>query len=156
MKYVCVYVIPVFLLFPKKQAPVANHVLVFMVRGIFSSLNFPLAHFPTKGAKAIDLFDSLWQGIEFLEMNDFKVMFLTSECSSFSHTHCKPVSNLDMELVHNMQVMVQGLIDTFTRCTAQGEEELSTRPQIPFLNLMMLVHREPYTSFLTSHTYSRL
>ena len=69
-----------FSLFLQKQPPVANRVLVFMVRGIFSSLNFPLAHFPTKGAKAIDLFDLLWQGVEFLEMNDFKVMFLTSEC----------------------------------------------------------------------------
>ena len=38
------------------------------------------------------------------------------------------MSNLDTELVHNMQVMAQGLIAAFTRCTSQREEEVSTRP----------------------------
>ena len=71
-----------------------------MVQGIFSSLTFPLANFPTKGAKATDLFDLLWQGIEYLEMDDFKVMFLTSESICVSLAHCKPVSNLSTKLVY--------------------------------------------------------
>ena len=146
------YVTPVFLLRLQKQAPIANRVLVFMVRGIFSSLNFPLAHFPTKGAKATDLFDLLWQGIEYLEMNDFKVMFLTSESISVSLAHCKPTVNqchicLPSWFTISMQVMVQGLIAAFTRCTAQRGELLSTRPQTHSLKLTMLVHREPFTFF---------
>ena len=42
--------------------------------------------------------------------------------------HTKPVSNLDTELFHNMQVMVQGLMTAFTWCTARREEKVTTRP----------------------------
>ena len=35
---------------------VATHVLTFMVRGLFTSLEFPYAQFPTKGATADFLF----------------------------------------------------------------------------------------------------
>ena len=66
--------------------------------------------------------------------------------------HTKPVSFLNMELVDNMQVMVLGLIVAFTRCTAQRKEEVFTRLLTPFLNLMLLVYRDPFTSFLMSHT----
>lgn len=70
-KFVCtLYLFPFASL---EQALVANRVLVFMVIGIFYTLNFLLAHSPTKGAKAIDLFDLLWQGVEFLKMNDWQV-----------------------------------------------------------------------------------
>ena len=55
------------------------------------STSLILAHSPTKGAKAIDLLDLLWQGVEFLEMNDFMIMFLTVSVQPFlMHTvnHC--------------------------------------------------------------------
>ena len=40
----------------KTAEKVSKHMLAFMVRGLFTSLNFPYAHFPTKGATA----DQLW------------------------------------------------------------------------------------------------
>ena len=46
---------------------VATHILAFMVRGIFSSLKFPYAHFPTKGASADTIFPLIWEAVMNLE-----------------------------------------------------------------------------------------
>ena len=57
--------------FRQNSAPpindVATHMLSFFVRGIFSSLKFPFAHFPTKGATAKELLPLVWQAVSRLE-----------------------------------------------------------------------------------------
>ena len=58
---------------------VATHVLSFMVRGIFSSLCFPYAHFPTKGITAEELFPLVWEAVFNLEAAGFRVMVLTCD-----------------------------------------------------------------------------
>lgn len=43
---------------------VATHMLTFMIRGIFSDLNFPYAHFPTEGAIADQIFPLAWDAVK--------------------------------------------------------------------------------------------
>lgn len=61
---------------------VANHVLVFMVRGIFIQLNFPYAQFPTTDLSGDLLFPIVWEVVKNLESAGFKVMSLTGDKAS--------------------------------------------------------------------------
>lgn len=54
--------------------PVATHMLVLMVRGIFMHLEYPYAHFPTDKLSGSDLFSIVWEAIECLEFLGFKVL----------------------------------------------------------------------------------
>lgn len=45
----------------KPEDTVATHILSFMVRGIFRKVNFPLAHYPSKGVKASQLYPIVWE-----------------------------------------------------------------------------------------------
>ena len=62
--------------------PISNHVLVLMVRGIFFKLEFPYAHFGTKGVTADFLFPIVWEGIRQLESIGFKVICVTADGAS--------------------------------------------------------------------------
>ena len=57
--------------------PVATHVLVFMVRGIFIKLNFPYAHFPTSNLTAHQQFPIVWEAIQRLEAAGLKIICVT-------------------------------------------------------------------------------
>ena len=48
--------------------------LLFMVRGMFSGLQFPYAHFATKGATADQLFPLVWEAVQQLEYCGFGVI----------------------------------------------------------------------------------
>ena len=52
----------------------ATHTLVFMVRGICSSLKFPYAQFPVKTASGEVLHPIVWNCVEHLEMLGLKVL----------------------------------------------------------------------------------
>ena len=73
---------------------VATHMLGFMVRGIFSKLDFPYTHFPTEGATADQMFPIVWDAVRNLEESGFKVMVLTCDGASpnrkFFRMHSKP------------------------------------------------------------------
>ena len=56
--------------------------LAFMVRGIFSGLEFPYAHFPTKGATGEELFPIVWDGVRNLEESGLRVMVITCDGAS--------------------------------------------------------------------------
>ncbi len=43
---------------------VANHILGVMVRGVFSSLRFPYAHFPTTDTTGVKLYLVIWEAID--------------------------------------------------------------------------------------------
>lgn len=62
--------------------PLAQHMLVFMVRGIFFRLNFPYAQFPTRDLSADALFPIVWQVVRSLEVAGFKVISLTGDKAS--------------------------------------------------------------------------
>ena len=71
--------------------PIATHVLALMVRGIFTDLKFPFAHFPTKDICGNQLFSLIWEAIERIERLGLKVVALTGDgCSpnrKFFHMH---------------------------------------------------------------------
>ena len=53
--------------------PVATHMLVFMIRGIFTGLRFPYVHFPTANVTSDQLYNLLWEAVERLEHKGFVV-----------------------------------------------------------------------------------
>ena len=65
-----------------KKRDVAVHILGVMVRGIFTDLKFPYAHFPTTTTTANVLFTLIWEAIERLERLGFKVIALTGDGAS--------------------------------------------------------------------------
>ncbi len=62
-----------------EDPPLASHVLVLMVRGIFSGLKHPLAYYPSTGASGNQLFHILWEAIDVLEFAGFKVRALVAD-----------------------------------------------------------------------------
>ena len=61
---------------------VAKHMLVFMVRGFFSNLEFPYAQFATRAITADFLYPLLWDVIQHLECAAFKVISVTGDKAS--------------------------------------------------------------------------
>ena len=66
----------------QEHAPVATHLLVQMVRGIFFKLEFPFAHFGTAGVTADQLYPILWEGVRQVESVGLKVVFITADGAS--------------------------------------------------------------------------
>jgi len=62
--------------------PIAKHILVFMVRGLFMSLKFPYAQYPTADLTADSLFPLAWDVVRHLEAAGFKVVSLTADKGS--------------------------------------------------------------------------
>ena len=65
-----------------QKPELASHMLVLLVRGIFTGLKFPLAQFPTTGAASHQLYPIVLEAIMRLEIMGFKVISLTSNGSS--------------------------------------------------------------------------
>ena len=66
----------------EEHPPVATHLLVLMVRGIFFKLNFPYAHFATEGVTADLLFPIVWEAVLQIESVGLKVIFITADGAS--------------------------------------------------------------------------
>ena len=64
--------------------PVATHMLVLMIKGIFTSLEFLYAHFPTSNLTGEQLCLILWEAIERLEHLDFKVLVVVGDGDSIN------------------------------------------------------------------------
>ena len=62
--------------------PVANHMLTFMVWGLFIHLQFPYAYYPTGGITADLLFPIVWEVVRNLECAGFKVISITGDEAS--------------------------------------------------------------------------
>ena len=65
-----------------EHPPIATHMLVVMVRGIFVRLNFPYAHFPTDKLTADQLFPIMWEAVQRLEACGLKVIAITADGAS--------------------------------------------------------------------------
>ena len=61
--------------------PVATHMFVIMVKGIFTSLEFIYSHFPTNNLTGEQLCHILWEAIERLEHLGFKVLVVADGAS---------------------------------------------------------------------------
>ena len=82
--------------------PVAKTVAVFMVRGLFSSLQFPYAVFPSCSIKGSDLFPLLWEAIGRLTQNGFHVLAITADgCKS--NRKLFQLHSKDSKPVHKVQ-----------------------------------------------------
>ena len=55
---------------------------VFMVRGLFTHLEFPYAQFPCKDVSGELLFDPFWEAVYCLERNGLKVLAATADGAS--------------------------------------------------------------------------
>ena len=84
---------------------VAKHMLVFMVRGIFTKLQFPYVQYPTCDLSADTLFPLVWEVIRNLETAGFKVISLTGDKGScntkFFRLH-KKVYESDLEITYKV------------------------------------------------------
>ena len=83
---------------PNPPRTVATHVQAIMVRGLFTSCRFPLAHFPTSSVTGDQLFDSVWEAVERLERIGLKVMAITADGAGpnrkFFRLHSTPNSDV--------------------------------------------------------------
>jgi len=59
--------------------PVANSMLVLLVRGLFSNLNFPYAQFPCTALSGDQMYEPLWEAVSRLELCGLKVLCLTCD-----------------------------------------------------------------------------
>ncbi len=61
------------------QEPLANSMLVLMVRGLFSRLQFPYAQFPCTSISGDQFYDIIWEAVCHLERCGFKVLACTCD-----------------------------------------------------------------------------
>ena len=60
----------------------ATHVLVLMVRGLFTRLNFPYAHFATDGISGDLLSPIVWEAVRQVEAIGLNVVFTAADGAS--------------------------------------------------------------------------
>lgn len=63
----------------ENQESLAKSVLVFMVRGLFSKLQFPYAQFPCHKLLGFELYDIFWETVERVERCGFNVLACTCD-----------------------------------------------------------------------------
>jgi hypothetical protein len=66
----------------RPHPPIATHMLVLMIRGFFSGLRFPYAHFPTSKLSGEKLYAIIWEAVERLEHLGFKVIVISADGAS--------------------------------------------------------------------------
>ena len=58
------------------RPPLANSMLVFLVKGLFGNLQFPYVQFPSTAVSGDQMYDPFWEAVRRLELCGFKVMAL--------------------------------------------------------------------------------
>ena len=66
----------------KPEEHVADHMLLFMVRGLFTDLEFPYAQYATQTASGTELFAVVWDVVRNLESCDLRVIALSCDGAS--------------------------------------------------------------------------
>ena len=66
----------------KSEPTLASTMLVFMVRGLLSNLNYPYVQFACNNLSGSQLFDPMWEAVSRLERLDFCVLGLTCDGAS--------------------------------------------------------------------------
>lgn len=62
-----------------QSEPLAQSMLVVMVRSLFSSFQFPYVQFPCKDLSADQMYDPVWEAVDRLERCGFRVMALVCD-----------------------------------------------------------------------------
>ena len=75
--------------------------LVFMIRGICSSLKFPYTQFPVKASTGETLHPIVWECVEHLEMLGFKVLAFVSDGASCNRKFYN-MHTIDNEIPHKI------------------------------------------------------
>ena len=75
---------------PFVESDIATHILQFMVRGVFTKLEFPLACIPTRDITGDTLFPIVWDAVRNIEGCGLKVVMITADGAApnrkfFSH-----------------------------------------------------------------------
>ena len=65
-----------------EHPPLAKHLLVLMVRGIFFKLDFPYVHLGTETATADILHPIIWEAVRQIESIGLKVICITADGAS--------------------------------------------------------------------------
>ena len=81
--------------------PLANSMVVIMVRGLFTHLQFPYAKFPCTSVTGDLLFDPFWEAVSRLERCGIKVMALTCDGASTNRRLFK-LHQSGKQLVHKV------------------------------------------------------
>ena len=63
----------------QQHPPIATHILVLMVRDIFTGHRFPYAHFPTTTCRAEHIFEIMWEAVERIEHQKLKVLVVCAD-----------------------------------------------------------------------------
>ena len=83
--------------------PLAKYVIVFMVRGIFTSLCYPFGHFASTGFTSDQLYFCAWEAVRILELMNLKVRAITADGASpnrkFFKLHKLNVVNVEDNVV---------------------------------------------------------
>ena len=79
---------------------IASHMLIFMVRGMFSSLKFPYAHFSTKGVTADQLYPIVWEVVRHLEACGLNDIAFSCDGASPNRKFYKMHATVKDELVY--------------------------------------------------------
>ena len=61
------------------SAPLANSMLVLLVKGLFNRLEFPYVQFPCTALSGDQMYDPFWEAVSRLELCGFKVLALTCD-----------------------------------------------------------------------------
>ena len=78
----------------------ANSMLVFMVRGLLSDLEFPYAQFPCTTLTGEQIFVPFWEAVSRLERCGFKVMGVTADGLSVNRHFFKLHGDSASDIVH--------------------------------------------------------
>ena len=73
----------------EKDVPIATHVLVLMIRGIFTGLHAAIGYYPSTGVSSHQLYPCLLEAIVFLENAGFVVRALVSDGASPNRKYYK-------------------------------------------------------------------
>ena len=79
---------------------VCTHILLFMVRGMFSSLQFPYAHFATSGISADALYPIVWEAVNRLELSGLNIIAFCCHGASPNRKFYKMHRDSRKELVY--------------------------------------------------------
>ena len=62
-----------------ERRPLANSMLVFLVKGSFSELQFPYVQFPCTALSGDQMYEPFWEAMSHLELCGFRVLALTCD-----------------------------------------------------------------------------
>ena len=68
-----------------QSTPLAHSMLVLLVRGLFSKLQFPYVQFPCTSLTGDQMFEPFWEAVGRLELCGFKVLALTCDGLAANH-----------------------------------------------------------------------